>query len=142
MLKNFSPLLQTAQKATIIGGIRTLSTSASAAELLADAQLPMHEQRFPSFFKMVEHYFDRGSSVIEQKLIDDYKGRMTVEEKRHQVRGILRHIKPPNKLLYVTFPIRRDNGEFEIIEAWRCQHSEHRTPCKGGEVLKHKIFLK
>ena len=36
------------------------------------------------------------------------------------------------RLIGVTFPIKRDNGEFEIIRGWRAQHSDHMTPCKGG----------
>lgn len=135
MLKIASPFVtQTTYKAMVMGS-RTLVTTSDAHEQLADAKLPMHEQRNPSFFKMVEHYFDRGSTIIEPKLVEDFKGRLPVEDKRARVRGILSHIKPPNKVLYVTFPIKRDNGEFEIIEAWRCQHSEHRAPCKGGETV-------
>uniref|UniRef100_A0A9J8BAS7 Glutamate dehydrogenase n=2 Tax=Cyprinus carpio TaxID=7962 RepID=A0A9J8BAS7_CYPCA len=85
----------------------------------------------PNFFRMVEGFFDRGASIVEDKLVHDLKTRETPEQKRHRVRGILKIIKPCNHVLSVSFPIKRDNGEWEMIEAYRAQHSQHRTPCKG-----------
>lgn len=46
--------------------------------------------------------------------------------------GTLDVMKPCADVLSVVFPIKRDNGEFELIQGYRAQHSHHRTPCKGG----------
>ncbi|KAK2093153.1 glutamate dehydrogenase [Saguinus oedipus] len=86
----------------------------------------------PNFFKMVEGFFDRGASIVEDKLEEDLRTRESEEQKRNRVRGILRIIKPCNHVLSLSFPIRRDDGSWEVIEGYRAQHSQHRTPCKGG----------
>ena len=44
----------------------------------------------PNFFKMVEGFFDRGASIVEDKLVEDLKTRESEEQKRNRVRGILR----------------------------------------------------
>ena len=46
--------------------------------------------------------------------------------------GILEQIKECNAVYRMKFPIRRDDGSIEVIEAYRAQHSHHKTPCKGG----------
>lgn len=87
----------------------------------------------PNFFGMVEGFFDRGANIVEDKLVEDLKNKETPVQKRHRVRGILKIIKPCNHILSVSFPIKRDDGEWEVIEGYRAQHSQHRTPCKGGK---------
>ena len=47
-------------------------------------------------------------------------------------RGILEQIKVCNAVFQMRFPVKRDDGKVEVIEAYRVQHSHHKTPCKGG----------
>jgi len=46
--------------------------------------------------------------------------------------GMLAQIKACNNVLHVVFPLQRDDGSIQVINAWRAEHSHHRVPCKGG----------
>ncbi len=67
-----------------------------------------------SFFQSVEKSFDKASKFTSWDP------------------GILEQIKQCNAVFQIRFPLKRDNGSIEVIEAYRVQHSHHKTPCKGG----------
>ncbi|HEV8287110.1 MAG TPA: Glu/Leu/Phe/Val dehydrogenase [Chitinophagaceae bacterium] len=46
--------------------------------------------------------------------------------------GVLEQIKACNAVYQMKFPVKMDDGRIEVIEAYRVQHSQHKTPCKGG----------
>jgi glutamate dehydrogenase (NAD(P)+) len=46
--------------------------------------------------------------------------------------GLLDQIKLCNSVYHFRFPVRRGPGDYEVIEAWRAEHSHHRLPVKGG----------
>lgn len=66
-----------------------------------------------SFFKSVENYVDKAASYTEIP------------------RGLVEQIKACNLVLQIRFPIRVGN-DYQVIEAYRVQHSHHRMPTKGG----------
>lgn len=88
----------------------------------------------PNFFEMVEYFYHRAIKVSEHKLIDElYIGpKSTKEQKADKAVGIMKLLEPCHGVLEVSFPIKRDNGKYEMITAYRAQHSNHRTPTKGG----------
>merc|ERR1712010_429842 len=87
----------------------------------------------PSFFNMVEYYFHKACILGEPRFMDLMKRmRISEEEKRKKVHGILKIIEPCAHVLEMNFPLQRDDGTFEMINAYRAQHSHHRSPCKGG----------
>lgn len=69
-----------------------------------------------TFFETVGYYFDKAAVYTP---FDD---------------GILEQIKACNHVLRVRFPVRLGPNldRIEVIEAYRVQHSQHKTPCKGG----------
>lgn len=46
-------------------------------------------------------------------------------------KGLLEQIKACNSVYRFQFPIRKGNS-FEVIHAWRVEHSHHMSPTKGG----------
>ena len=46
--------------------------------------------------------------------------------------GLLDQIKVCNSVYKFRFPVRREGGGYEVIEAWRAEHSHHKLPVKGG----------
>lgn len=116
------------------GSLKTKNAYSSAAT----SSLPQEDV---SFNKMVELNFDRAAAIVEDKMVEETSSRDPADLRRKKIRGILSVIKPCNHVLGFTFPLKRDSGEYEVIEAWRAQHSQHRMPCKGGIRYSEHVNL-
>jgi glutamate dehydrogenase (NAD(P)+) len=46
--------------------------------------------------------------------------------------GLLQQIKECNSIYKFTFPLKKDDGTYEVLTGYRVQHSHHKTPVKGG----------
>lgn len=53
--------------------------------------------------------------------------------------GLLAQIRQTNSTVKLNFPLRKDDGSYEVIEAYRIQHSQHKTPVKGG--IRYSIHV-
>ncbi len=66
-----------------------------------------------SFFGDVVHNFDKAAKYLKHPA------------------GLLEQIKECNSVYHFKFPVQTDDG-FEVISAWRVEHSQHKLPTKGG----------
>ncbi len=66
------------------------------------------------FFQDVCKYFDNAA-----RFTDHHEGLL------HQIRGC-------NSIYKFSFPLRISDDDIEVIDAWRIEHSHHKTPVKGG----------
>lgn len=46
--------------------------------------------------------------------------------------GLIQQIKECNSIYKFYFPIKLEDGTYQVLEAYRVQHSHHKTPVKGG----------
>ncbi|KAH0809014.1 hypothetical protein GEV33_013783 [Tenebrio molitor] len=142
-LKSLSKL-QPCKKLEVATLLKLAPASSIQARGYADHVIPerlkdMPTNPNPRFFDMVEYFFHRSCVLVEDKLVEDLakvKGsRLTLDQRKAKVKGILTLMEQCDHILEVAFPIRRDNGEYEIVRGYRAQHSTHRTPCKGGKTI-------
>lgn len=74
----------------------------------------MSQQKTPlSFFENVSLNFDKAAAFTQHP------------------KGLLDQIKACNSVYHFQFPIQKDDG-YEVILAWRVEHSQHKLPTKGG----------
>ena len=75
------------------------------------------------FLQSVHRYFDRAAAYTKHRP------------------GLLRQVKTCNAVYRMRFPVREDNGEIRVIEAFRAEHSFHRLPTKGGIRFSRQVSL-
>ncbi len=66
-----------------------------------------------SFFENVSLNFDKAAAFTQHP------------------KGLLDQIKACNSVYHFQFPIQKDDS-YEVIQAWRVEHSQHKLPTKGG----------
>merc|ERR1711971_1193137 len=135
-MRRASGLVSKASKQQARKATRDLHTSTAA---LGSLQIPDRLQHVvdaqdPGFFESVEYFFHKACVKAEDSLIDEQMKsiRSPREDKVKKAHGILRIIEPCAHVIEINFPLLRDNGEYEMIQGFRAQHSHHRSPCKGG----------
>lgn len=53
--------------------------------------------------------------------------------------GVIRQVKACNGVYRMSFPVRDDTGEVQVVEAFRAEHSYHRLPTKGGVRFSPRV---
>lgn len=95
---------------------------------------------------MVGEFFEIGQNLVQQNLTDTYynevknvdqssmlaRRQTSTEARVKKMEGIMASMKQCRNILTVNFPIKLDDGSYEIFTGYRAQHSQHRKPCKGG----------
>lgn len=68
----------------------------------------------PNFYKNVIGFFDKAGSYTKHP------------------KGLLSQIRETNSVYRISFPIRTGKRNYEVVEAFRAEHSHHKLPVKGG----------
>ncbi|KAJ8719247.1 hypothetical protein PYW07_016803 [Mythimna separata] len=101
------------------------------------------EEANPDFFRMVEFFYHSAVQVVEPSLVEYLNKHTHMSEKKRlqRVAGILKVMGSCNSCIQMEFPLQRKSGDYDIIQAYRVQHSVHRLPCKGGIRFSDEVNL-
>ena len=66
------------------------------------------------FFESVTRYFTKAAQYLDLP------------------NGLLDQVRCCNSVYRMRFPVKQDDGQIKVVEAYRAQHSYHRLPTKGG----------
>mmetsp|Transcript_36394 Transcript_36394/g.26481 ORF Transcript_36394/g.26481 Transcript_36394/m.26481 type:complete len:148 (+) Transcript_36394:64-507(+) len=117
---------------------RSFVTNSKRLSLLQQAMRPMSaqvktdpnqfgkvtdKQKEPRFLEQVQLFFNKAASKTGIKP------------------DVLEMIRTCDNIIRFAFPIKRDNGEIEMITCYRAQHKHHHLPVKGGTRYASKIDL-
>jgi glutamate dehydrogenase (NAD(P)+) len=75
-----------------------------------------------NFFDEVNQYFDQAAAFTTYPT------------------GLLDQIRGCNSIYRFDFPLRRQDGQIEVIRAWRVEHSHHKLPVKGGIRYAPEVY--
>jgi glutamate dehydrogenase (NAD(P)+) len=75
---------------------------------------PSARNRGPSFLQSFHDFFARAARYTDLPA------------------DLLEQVEKCNAIYQLHFPVRRDDGSVEVVEAYRVEHSHHRLPTKGG----------
>lgn len=106
--------------------------STKAAE---DAILKLED---PSFKQMIGYYIRKALQIMQprfKELVKLQHPKLDEKALMNRVHGILATMQSTERSFHFTFPLRKDDGTYEVIECWRCHDSSHRLPVKGGTLL-------
>lgn len=94
----------------------------------------MPQERDPLFTAMVEYNYHYAVGKMVPMFEKSMMGRqrLTDEQRKHRVEGIMRIMGSCSACIEVTFPVKRDDGSFTLITGYRAHHSVHKMPVKGG----------
>lgn len=128
--------LFSSQVRSLVQILKMFNVPSRSQHVIPDHIKEIADEVSPKFFEMVSYFFHSAAAKIEENLIHSMlaqKGsKLTEKQAKARVTGIFALLQ---KCLYVgefNFPIRRDDGRYEVIEGYRAQHSMHRLPAKGG----------
>uniref|UniRef100_A0A0A9VUR5 glutamate dehydrogenase [NAD(P)(+)] n=1 Tax=Lygus hesperus TaxID=30085 RepID=A0A0A9VUR5_LYGHE len=89
----------------------------------------------PPFYEMVGYNFHRAVQAIGDGFEDETRRkwfRIDHKERCRRIQTILKMIDTCPVVVHLQFPVKMDDGSYQMIQGYRAHHCGHRQPYKGG----------